>query len=215
MIDTTIYVGNIAIHEPVTLLTDYINACFAFYFFWKLRTSTNKTINNWAYFFGIFGISTFLGGSAHGFFAIHEGINYKTVWLGMQIASGLAVYFAQQATLTSALSNSKFSTQWKWSYKIQLIIFIITVLIIQNFIITVIDNALALIPIMILHYINKEEKLGNIKIANGIAVSFLTAIIHTTKFSLHAYFNFNDIAHVFILVSLFLMYRGVKMKSIS
>jgi hypothetical protein len=217
MIDTTIYIGAVAIHEPVTAFTDYIIASMAFYFYLQLNRNKNgnSIIINWSGFFGLLSLSTLLGGSAHAFFGIHEGVSYKMFWLGMQIANGVAVYFAQQATLASVLANSKNKSKWKWSYIIQLILFIIAALFFQNYLVTIVDNAVALIPIMIIHFIASPKEDYQKKIGYGISISFITAIVHGAKISLCAYFNYNDIAHVFIMISLFVMYKAVKQKAIS
>lgn len=210
MTDTTITIAGISVHEPMTVFTDFIIAALAFMFHTKLKKTTSPVINYWGYFFLFFGLSTFVGAFSHAFFLIHDGWMYKSFWLPMQIINGIAVYFAQQATLVSVLQTHPSRRTWEIIYKFQLIAFMIAVPLFQNFLVTVIENALGLIPIMILHYKYKEHYTKII--ANGIAISFLTAIIHISKFSLHAYFNYNDIAHVFIMISLAVMFRGVKMK---
>ena len=208
MIDTTIHIGNFSIHEPMTAFTDLIIAGLAFSFFFRLRKTNDVATHHWSYFFLFFGLSTFVGAFAHALFLVHEGWEYKSFWLSMQFLTGLAVYKAQHATLVSVLNTSASKKKWELSYTIQLIAFIIAVPLFQNFLVVVIENALGLIPIMILHY--KDKRPFAKVIANGIAISFLTAIIHLGKFSLHAYFNYNDIAHVFIMISLGVMFKGVE-----
>jgi len=216
MVNTTIHIGEFAIHEPVTAFTDYIITLLGFYFYYQLgKKSDNSVIRNWKCFFGLLGLSTLLGGSSHAFFAIHEGLAYRTVWLAMQIVNGFAVYFAQQATLSSVLADSKNAYKWKLSYAIQLIVFIVLLLFFQKYLVTIIENAIGLIPVMIVHLTSKSKTNYHKMIGYGILISFITAFIHATKFSLHAYFNFNDIAHIFIMISLYIMYVGVKEKAIS
>lgn len=217
MTDTTIYLGSFAIHEPVTAFTDYIITITGITYFYKLASykSTNPIIVGWSRFFLFIGLSTFFGGTSHALFAIHSGIVYKSIWLTMQSLNGIAVFFAQQATLKSVLKNSKNKRAWNWSYLIQLIVFIPTAILVQNYLVTIIDNGIALIPIMVLHFIGKPKEKYYEWIAYGIAISFITAYVHGIKFSLHAYFNHNDIAHVFIITSLTVMYMGAKQKAIS
>ncbi len=212
MVDTTIYIGNLAIHEPVTALTDYIITCLGFYFYFQLRRikNNNLVIGYWSLFFALLACSTFLGGSAHAFFGLHEGVAYKIVWLGMQLVNGLAIYFAQQATLISVIKNTKYAKRWVMLYSIQLLLFIPSALIFQKYTVTIIENAVGLIPIMVLHFMDTQKHKSSFLIGYGIAISFITAIVHGTKISLHAYFNFNDIAHVFIMLSLLVMFLGVK-----
>lgn len=214
MTDTTIFIGDIAIHEPVTVLTDYIITIIAFIYYWKLH-STNEVVKNWRLFFLFISLSTLFGGTSHAFYAVHEGFNYKSIWLTMQILNGFAVFFAQKATLLSVLKNSNHKNYWRLSYVIQLLLYFILLMIIQKYIITIIDNAIGLIPIMILHFTAKEKEEYQKWIGYGITISFITAIVHGLKFSLHDYFNYNDIAHVFIMISLTVMFLGVKRKSLT
>jgi len=128
----------------------------------------------------------------------------------MQFINAVTVYFAQQATLVSVLKDSKNYNAWNWSYVIQLVIYYIVLAFVQKFVVTIIDNALGLIPIMILHFAAKEKKDYYKWIGYGILLSFITAIVHGLKLSLGDYFNYNDIAHVFIMISLSVMYFGIR-----
>lgn len=211
MIDTTISISGVPIHEPMTVLTDLFIAVAAIAFYFRLKNKTDAASKNWSYFFLLMGISTLPGSCSHAFFAVHEGWQYKSLWLPMQVMNGIAIYYAQQATDLSVLENSDHRKKWKASYVIQLVIFLVALLCIQKYIVTIIENAVGLIPIMILHY--KHKRPFATTIANGIAISFITAFINLGKLSLNAYFNYNDIAHVFIVISLYVMYRGVQMIS--
>jgi hypothetical protein len=214
MTDTTITLGNIAIHEPVTAFTDLIITILAFAYFRNLN-SKDEVTKNWRLFFLFLSLSTLAGACSHAFFEIHEGVQYKIIWLGMQFLNGFAVFFAQRATLFSVLKDSKNYNSWRVSYIIQLVMYFVVLIIIQKYIITIIDNAIGLIPIMILHFTAKKKEAYYTWISYGILISFITAIVHGAKFSLHDYFNYNDIAHVFIMISLTVMFLGVKRKTIS
>lgn len=214
MVDTTIYISDIAIHEPVTAFTDYLITIIGFAYYWQL-CSTNEAIKNWRLFFLFISLSTLAGGTAHAFYAVHEGWNYKSVWLTMQLLNGFAVFFAQKATLLSVLKNAAHHNYWRLSYVVQLIAYIIVLLLIQKYIVTIIDNAVGLIPIMIVHFTAKEKEGYQKWIGYGIAISFITAFVHGVKFSLDDYFNYNDIAHVFIIITLTVMFVGAKKKSLS
>ncbi len=208
MIDTSISIGAVRIHEPVTVLTDIIIAVLAIYFYNQLKRNAGTATAHWSRFFLFLGLATFTGSFSHALFEIHEGWHYKFFWLSMQIINGIGIYFAQQATLCSVLEHSTHKSFWKWSYVIQFVLFIAALLLIQKYIVSVLENAIGLIPILILHYKNKANYAKII--ANGISISFLTAIVNLTKLSFNAYFNYNDIAHVFIMMSIFVMYKGIK-----
>ena len=191
---------HIITYPPDYLFTDYI---------------LNKDIvtDNWSKFLGLLGLSTLFGAAGHGIFAVHEGIGYKTVWLSMQVINGFAIYFAQQATLNSALKNSKNINRWKTSYIIQFVMFVMVLMVFQKYIVTIIENIIGLLPVMIL--LLRANDNHDKKIGYGILVSFLTASVSITKFTIHAYFNHNDLAHVLIMISVSIMYMGIKSKATS
>jgi|1185.fasta_scaffold41549_1 hypothetical protein len=210
MIDTTIYIGGFPIHEPTTVFTDYIISGASIVFYFKMKGIKEEATHFWSYFFLFMGLSSFVGSFSHALYAVHEGWGYKSFWLSMQVINGIAIYYGQQATRVSVLATSPAKKTWKLIYMIQLPVFIIAVFLFQNYTVTVIENALGLIPIMILHY--KDKRYFARTIANGIAISFITVIVRLSKFSIHVYFNYNDMAHVFILASLYYMYKGARMK---
>lgn len=215
--DTTIYIGDFSIHQPVTVLTDYLITILCFYFYWQLNRFSfqdDSTIS-WKRFFLLLSFASFLGGSSHGFFAVHEGLGYKSVWLSMQALNVFSVYRAQKATLYSALKNSKKKYYWDLSYHTQLILFFVAVFVFQNFVVVIINSVIGLVPIMIIHFIDAKKVKESSWIGYGIVILFLTAIVNATKFSLHAYFNYLDIAHVLIILNLSVMYIGIKRKAIS
>lgn len=215
--DTTIYIGDFIIHQPVTVFTDYIITILCFYFFRKLHISAfiDKSTLNWKRFFLFLGFASFFGGSSHGFFAVHQGVGYKFFWLTMQALNVFAIYSAQKATLHSALKHSDKKQFWNLSYKVQFILFFVAVFVFQNFSVVILNSIIGLVPIMIIHFIDAKKEKESAWIAYGIVVLFLTALVNATRFSLHAYFNYLDIAHVLIMINLSLMFVGVKRKAIS
>jgi hypothetical protein len=216
-IDTTIYIGDLAIHQPVTVLTDYIIAALCLFCFLQLKKlhHKNKSTANWNYFFVFLGLSSFMGGCSHAFFAVHEGFGYKAFWLQMQVLNNVMIYFAQRATLHSALQNSLKRKLWSISYTLQLILFTVAVFVFQNFLVVVIDTAVGLIPVMIIHFVDSKKVKASSFIAYGILTMFLTAVVNGAKLSIHTYFNYQDISHVLIMISLSLMFVGIKKKAIS
>jgi hypothetical protein len=214
MVDTTLRIGEFVVYEPMTAFTDYIITIIGFICFWKL-SSANEVIKNWRLFFLFISLSTLFGGTAHAMFGVHEGWAYKSFWLPMQFLNGFAVYFAQKGTLLSVLKDSPKYNAWKLSYIIQLVVYFVMLIIVQKYIVTILDNAIGLVPIMVLHLSAKDKKAYYNYIGYGIAISFITAIVHGMKFSLHAYFNYNDIAHIFIIMSLIVIFLGLKKSAIS
>ena len=190
-IDTTIYIGDFAIHQPVTVFTDYLITALCLYFYWKLNRPAYKDEStiNWKRFYLLLSFASFIGGCSHGFFAVHEGLGYKSFWLTMQALNVFSVYRAQQATLFSALQNSKRKYYWNLSYHTQLLFFFVAVFIFQNFSVVIIDSIIGLIPIMVVHFIDAKKVKSSSWIAYGIVILCFAAIVNAVKFSFHIYFN--------------------------
>lgn len=205
MTDNYIVIGNFVLYEPTTVLTDLIISGLSFFFFNTLNKQPRTiAIKNWSFFFLFFGLSTFIGAFSHAFFQLHDGVAYKSFWLCMQVLNGVAVLFSQKAT---------FDKKWDRLFLIQFLIFVVAVFLFQKFLVVIINNALSLVPIMIFHYRISKTKISGMYIANGILVSFATALVHGFKLSFHTFFNYNDIAHLLIMLSLYIMYKGIRMKA--
>ena len=216
MIDTSLHIGQLTIYSPVTSITDYLISALTFYFYMRLRRKSNEQepIINWSRFFLFMSLSTFMGGTAHGFFIFGVGNGFFVSWYIMQILNGISIYFMQKATLSTILKNSVHKEKWRIAYIIQLAIFIPSVIFFSNYLVTVIVNAVGFIPVMILHYRNKENK-SSVMIGHSIAISFITAFVHLSKISVNDYFNNKDIAHIFINISFIVMFRGIKEEATS
>jgi hypothetical protein len=213
---TTIFGFFIA--EPTTALTDFILSVLCVVFFFQFSQSNKeKGLSSWRYFFLFMGISTFLGAITHAVFLSPEQKNYHYFWLSMQLFSGLSVYFAQLATIQS-ITNSKIPIykSEKTSLlicRIQFIVFAIAVLFYQNFLVVVINSTLGFLMVLYIHALS-GKKYGNRPagwIAAGITISFMTAIVYTLKLSFNQWFNFKDIAHVIMMVSICFIFYGVAM----
>ncbi|MBL7883331.1 MAG: hypothetical protein JNL69_04645 [Bacteroidia bacterium] len=209
MIETSITIGGFVIYEPTTVFTDLLISILCLIFIKKIKNKSSAT-NNWKLFFAFFSLATFIGACSHAFFKEHTGATYNFFWLSMQVLNMISVFFAQQGTYYSVLVTKPHSHLWRISYYLQLILFVSSVFIFHNFIVVVIDNAIGLIPIMIVYYLHKDDNVGYKFISGGILISFFTAFIHGAKLSLHAYFNQNDISHCLLMISLYYMYIGVK-----
>lgn len=212
-IDTTIHIGSIAVHQPVAVFTDFIITGLCIYFYLQLKGKEGgRSTKYWAFFFLNLAIATFSGGCAHAFFAIHQGVGFKSFWLTMHLFNGLSLYAAQLATYHSVLHLSEYKKYWKRLYDLQLFVFIPAVFIFQNFLVVIIALVVGMVPIMILHFLDAKNEKASALVAYGILISFLTAIVHASKFSLHVYFNHLDIAHIFIMINLSVMYVGINRK---
>jgi hypothetical protein len=78
-----------------------------------------------------------------------------------------------------------------------------------------INAGIVLIYSFIIHFIkyNKLNERGSGFVVFGIGVSFISIITHTLKISINEWFNYKDISHVIISISLLIIYKGVNVNS--
>ncbi|MBL0046594.1 MAG: hypothetical protein IPP32_00615 [Bacteroidetes bacterium] len=206
----------VQIAEPTTAFTDFILAflCILFYFQFS-AAKQDKGALYWKLFFLFMGCSTFIGGITHAVFENHHTSGYLIFWITMQILSGLSVYAAQVATIYSIPNANipiyRSEDKSLLICRIQFFVFALATLTLQNFLIVVVNSTVGFLMVLFIHAIS-GKKYGNRPagwIALGITISFLTAIIYTLKISLNDWFNFKDIAHVIMMVSVCFIFYGV------
>ncbi|MBK9477756.1 MAG: hypothetical protein IPP56_15105 [Bacteroidetes bacterium] len=213
---TEFHLLGIKIYEPVTAFTDFILAVLCLLFYFRYTSATNeKGIVYWKRFFLYMGLSTLIGGFTHALFENPSNKAYIISWLSMQLCSGLSVYQALMATIFS-ISNPKipiYKSAKKSIYlcQLQFIIFCIATIYFQNFLVVVINSTIGFLLVLYIHALS-GKKYGNKSaswIALGITVSFLTAFVYAFEISINAWFNFKDIAHVIMAISIIFISIGV------
>ena len=203
------------IFEPVTILTNSLIGIYSTFLFLKLQYFKHNYARQWAWFILFIGLGSLFGSIAHGTHYQLGVTFFKTIFYLMNAMSLISVYFCFRAAFT-------YYTFSKQTYKKGVIYFVIAwisvlliyTLIRNDFLIIKIHAGIVLIYSLIIHYIfyRKHDK-GSGFIVLGIIVSFLSIIVHTLKFSISEYFNYKDISHVIIVISLFIMYKGIKINS--
>jgi hypothetical protein len=216
MTETSLDLG-IIILEPMTAATDLLLAVFCIYFYNRLRLPkpSEPLLKFWRLFFLIMGISTLFGTMAHGLRHYMSDDVFKFAWMGMNLSSVLSSYFLLLATIEMMRGDNE-----ELLRRLQLIALIVTLLITGA---TLALNEFSLIKIyagfvvLLAVYRNyatfKQGVKGTGLIAFGFGLSMLSILVHTAKFSLHEYFNFKDLSHIIILVSLYFIFMGAMIRT--
>ena len=136
-----------------------------------------------------------------------------SIYLPLQVLNISSAYFTQRATIATALAFSTYTKTAIRITSIQLAIFILAIFIFKDYKVVTLYSALALIPVMIIHFMYAKNDKTYLWIAYGIVVLFLTGIVHATKYSFHRYFNDLDIAHVLLMITFSMFFVGVKRKN--
>ncbi len=186
------------IHEPMTMLTDYVlggvSACAAIALLRDSQTSRRL----WALAFAALAAAAFLGGTWHGF--VQSDLLWKATTLsagvasfGMVAGSSYAAFrgTTRNALLTAALAKLVVYSAWMLGH--------------DAFLYVVIDTAIAFLIVAAIHLWK-----WNGPIVAGVAVSIAGALVQASGFRLHEHFNHNDLYHVIQIAALVLLYRGAK-----
>ncbi len=216
MKETFIDIFEFHLLEPVTVLTDILLSIFCIYFYNKLNFPGNKATlgKYWRFFFLFMGISTFIAAIAHGCKAYFSNQVFYFIWMAMNISSIPSAYYLLKATI----ELSEFTDQLKRrlttiSLAAMLLLTVLTVYI-NNFALIKVNAGIVILLALVRHYHTyKKGYQGSGYIVFGFAFSLSSIVVHTTQYSLHEWFNFKDISHVIMNISLYIIFTGVLMKT--
>ena len=212
----TIHIAGILILEPVTALTDVILCLLAFALAARVSSRLHTSFYNdaWRMFFFFIGLSTGIGALAHGLAAYMSDAVYHGVWMAMNIAAGISVYFALAATIRFSRISGK-TRQWiRRANTAILFIFLGLTLWFNNFEIFKIHAGLGVISIFATFFSSWYRNYigsGAVMLAFGLSIG--TVFIHTYQFTIDTWFNYKDLSHVMMMASLLLVYRGIELSS--
>lgn len=202
--------------EPVTSLTDIVLAVICLILAIRVRKRCNESLfnNAWRLFFLFTGISTLIGSFAHGLQQDIPEKLFNTLWLGMNICSSVSVFFALRATIRFTNAPRTLRIYLVLSNYILLITFVLLTLLRNDFEIFKVHASIALFIIFLTHGIAYfKNHVGSGSVALGIIFSFITVCIHTAQLSISTWFNYKDISHVIMMVSLIMIYNGLYLMS--
>lgn len=198
------------ISEPNMLLSNWFITVVCVACIYRLRVVIMIPAHkDYVYFFIMNGVGAFLGGLGH-FLYYYTGQPLKAfAWIFI----GLATFFLQR-TAIDLIGKPASAKALKLFSAIKLILFLAALLFFQSFAIVLIDLAIGLflivVPIHIGHFIQTRNK-GSLLTLSAIGIIVLSVIFPVFKISLHkTWFTFNDIGHVCMAASLFVIYLGAK-----
>lgn len=200
------------IDEPVTTITDIMVALVGIWGYFKIARAHNlKHVSVYAYFFLGTGISTFIAGILGHALLYRFGYEIKMVgWvlgiLGTCFAQFGAVFHAKKY-----LSESSFKTLL-WMCYAEVIIAMAILIVKPSFMVVICHTAFGLIlMVTILESINYSKTKSHLSLMMiyGVGLAIAAIIFHTTKISISKWFNYLDISHVFLGLSLYVMIKGV------
>ncbi|HNA57720.1 MAG TPA: hypothetical protein PK511_03440 [Chitinophagales bacterium] len=208
----TLKLGNLIIGEPMTSLTDILLAVTSFVLVARIRNCLNESFfnNAWRMFFLCMGISTSIGTIAHAINGSSAQQLFNILWMAMTFASSTAVFYAVHATIRFMRSSGQWRKIFMAINVIALIVFLLYTAAFNNFEIFKIHAAVGVVIIFLTHTIAwLRNHHGSGWVAVGMGLSILTVVIHSMQLSISKWFNYKDISHVIMLVSLICIYNGI------
>jgi len=208
----SIDIFGLRIDEPVSTITDLIVAAVGILGFIRTSSSSNeKHVSCYRYFFLLTGISTLFSALFGHAFGYQFGSGAKIPgWL----LAILGVGFAQFAVLfsTKEIVGPWLFPRLLWLNLIEVTGAVILTLGFQSFIVIEAHSAFGLLfMVTILEAINYSRTKSRLSknMIWGVALAVVAVICHITKIAFSKWFNHLDISHVFLALSLYVMYKGV------
>jgi hypothetical protein len=213
----SIYFFNLRIDEPISSLTDIVLSAVCFYAFYKTKSLANsKAINLYRWFFLLTGLSTIFAAILGHAFLYYFGLKIKMVGWIFGIAGISFAIFASLHHTRSFIGEIIFK-QLRIVNFIELIIAYVCVFTIWSFVVVEIHSAYGLLLyVTILEYINykKTKSAMSLYLLYGIGISVLAIFCHIFILAFSVWFNHIDLSHSLMTVSMFIMYKGIKLQQV-
>jgi len=174
-------------------------------------TTRSDQLRPWSAFFFFLSIATLLGAAKHGIPQYLEGVPLSLTVFASSLAAGLAILNAEAATVSG---HSPVPAARRWFKKVSLgkfALFLLAISFSGSFLVVIVNSALGLGPVMIVAF--AAFRLGHREsgwVAGGLALSLLAASAYVAGIPSHPWFGAADLAHVLMMATLLMIYRGVR-----
>jgi len=208
----TIYIGGLRIDEPVTTITDFLFVGVCVFAFFKTASASNTPAQNlYRWFFLLTGISTFIAALIGHTFLYYFGNEAKIYgW----ITGVISISFSQFAAIHHVKKRIH-QTLFKFLIAlccIEIVIASIAVFWFWTFKVVEIHTAFSLVLIvgtLELFYYKKTKSNLSLFMLYGVGALIIAVLCHVFKIAFSVWFNHADLAHIFMAISMYLMYLGV------
>lgn len=200
----------------MVIVTNSVFFALCAYCFKQLRAFDHPYAQQMSWFVFLLGISSCFGAIGH---AVHYQLGeffFKIILFLMNAFSLFSIYFCFRAPYTYLHLDKDPPKKYIYMALIWVIMVLIASVIVGDFIIIKIHAALVLIYSLITHYLvyKRTDDAGSALVVSGIGISFLPIIVHSLKISINEWFNHKDIAHVIMIFSLMVIYKGARLNAL-
>lgn len=209
----TIYIGGFQIEEPITTITDIFFSTVCFFASYKtINISNSKALKLYSLFFLTTGISAIIAAIFGHALLYHFGKDAKIYGWILGIICVSISQFAALYHIKSILKNNLFKVLFIISW-IETLIALITTFYFWTFIVVIIHSTFSLsLVVTSLEFINYKKTQSQVskQILYGVGFAIIASLCHLFKLGFGIWFNHLDVSHVFMSVSIYTMYLGVK-----
>jgi hypothetical protein len=208
----TIYLVDLRIDETITTLTDllFIGVCFMAFFKTK-HVAQEKGPNIYRWFFLLTGASTLVAALIGHAFLYHFGIEAKIYGWVTGIFGTCFAQFAALYHTRKTIGETVFKTLMVICI-LEVITAFICVFAFWSFVVVEIHSAFVLVLMVTvlesIHY-KKTNSTLSLNMIYGVGIAVIAVLCHVLKLAYSVWFNHADLSHIFMALSMYMMYRGV------
>jgi hypothetical protein len=200
----------VAIHEPTTLITDYVLGGLTGFLAWRMvKVQPSRATQLWAAALAAVAAASFAGGTHHGFGPSLTASSAAALWKVTTMAMGIASFLLSASAVSASFSGAGRRALLA-ATAIKLAIYIWWMSTHDAFIYVMYDYGSTLVFVLALLAVNRVrgEAGHRIYLAGGILGSIVAALLQQSGIRLHAHFNHNDLMHVVQMGAVWLLYEG-------
>jgi hypothetical protein len=199
--------------EPMVVLTNVAFFLFSVFFYRDLVKFKNSYAKQMACFILFLGTSSLFGAIGH---TVHYQLGdlfFEFILLLMNAFSLLAVYFLFRATYAYSHPEKELSKLFITGIFIWIAAMLFISRMQADFTLIKIHAGVILLYTLFVHYRKylRSKERGNELLILGVLISFLPILIHSMRLSINEWFNYKDLAHLFMIFSLIIIYKGLRL----
>lgn len=197
------------------IVTNLIMFVLGVMFFARLLKARTEYAGKMGWFMLMLGISGVFGAICH---STHyqRGVEFfEGMFFLMNAFSLFAIFFCFWGTLVHAGLHRNVPGSWIWLAVVWVTVLLVVSYSRGEFLLIKIHAGITLLYTFFVHWraFRSANEKGSLLIVWGIAASFLSILVHSAHLSFHEWFNYKDLSHLFMIVALVLIYRGVRLNS--
>ena len=193
------------IHEPATLITDYLLGLLGAWCGWQLGRHANPSHLCWSRALWLMAAAAWMGGTHHGFGpALGEWMS-EALWRATLLLISLTSV-AMSLTLVRELAPASQRRRWNCLVWVKFAAFATIAFAHPLFVVAVADYGLSMLALGVAALLAARPWRGPMLIA--VILSALAAIVQQMQWGFGAHFNHNDVYHVIQGTAVFLFYRA-------